>query len=333
MEYQKFVDALFDLGRKEGFEDMEVYFQKNKEFETTVFKSEVDKFSISEVAGLSFRGLFDNKMGYAYTEVLDEKSITMLIGEAKANAQVIESDDLVVISPPQSGFVDVDVFNPELETISKAEKIEFLKKVEEEVMSLDSRIQSLAYNLYTDVEHELRITNTKGMDLYQKGNLAIAFVMALAVENGENKTGLHMILDRDFRNYDYKAAAKKVVEEATASLGSKTVKSKSYPTVFRNDCAAALLGAFQSVFNAEMVQKDLSLMKGQIDQVVAGECVTLVDDPFMTNGFGNQSFDAEGTPTVKTEIVKAGVLKSYLHNVKTATKDSVASTGNASKAS
>lgn len=333
MEYQKFVESLFELGSKEGFEDMEVYFQKHKEFETTVFKSEVDKFSISEVAGLSFRGVFDNKMGYAYTEILDDQSIAMLVREAKANAQAIESEDKVVISSPQTGFVDVDAFNSGLNEISKAEKIEFLKKVEEEVMKLDSRIKSLAYNLYADFENELRIKNTKGMDLCQKSNLAVALIMALAVENGENKTGICMVLDRDFRNFDYKAVAQKVVQEATSLLGSKSVPSKSYPVVFRNDCAASLLGAFESVFNAEVVQKDLSLMKGRLNEVVAGSCVTLVDDPFMKNGFGNASFDAEGTPTKKTEIIKEGQLMSYLHNVKTATKDGVASTGNASKMS
>lgn len=333
MDYQKFVDALFDLGQKEGFDDMEVYFQNNKEFETTVFKNEVDKFSISEVAGLSFRGLYNHKMGYAYTEILDDASIVMLVKEAKENAKAIESDDVVVISKAQTGFVDVDAFDAGLNGVSKAEKIDFLKKVEKEVMSLDSRIQSLAYNLYTDMESELRITNTRGVNLYQKSNLAVAFVVALAVENGENKTGLHMVLDRDFKNFDYKSVAKKVVFEATSLLGSKPVKSKSYPTVFKNGCAASLLGAFASVFNAEMVQKDLSLMKGFLNKTVAGSCVTLVDDPFMKNGFANASFDAEGSPTQKTEIIKSGDLKSYLHNVKTATKDGVTSTGNASKGS
>lgn len=333
MDYQKFVDKVFELGQSEGFEHMEVYFQKNNEFETTVFKSEVDKFSISESAGLSFRGLYEKKMGYAYTETLDESAITMLVKEAKENATVIESDDEVFIAEPQTGYQAVEAYNETLQTISKAEKIKFLKLVEEEVMKLDPRIQTLAYNLYADYDVAVGIKNTKGLELNQTYNLAVAFVMALAVENGENKTSHVVLIDRDFRQFDYKKTAREVVEKTVALLGAKTVPSKSYPVIFKNECAASLLGAFQSVFNAEVVQKNLSMMKDRIDQPVASDVVTLIDDPFMADGFGNSSFDAEGTPTKKTELIKKGILNSYLHNLKTAKKDGVTSTGNAAKRS
>ncbi len=79
MVYQKFVDQLFEQGKKIGFEDMEVYFQKGKSFETTLFQSQVDKYSISDDAGLSFRGIFDGKMGDAFTVILDDASISMLV--------------------------------------------------------------------------------------------------------------------------------------------------------------------------------------------------------------------------------------------------------------
>lgn len=333
MKYQKFVDEVFELGKKEGFEDMEVYFQRNNEFETTVFKSEVDKFSISDSAGLSFRGLYSGKVGYAYTELLDEESVEMLVVEAKENASAIESEDVVVIADKQTGYKEVDAFNTELEHITKSEKIELIKKIEEEAMKLDPRIKSMAYNMYLDMADEIRITNTKGMDLNQKSNLAVAYVMALAVENGENKTGTVLLMDRDFRNFDYKTTAKKLVDKTVSLLGAKTVPSKSYEVILKNECAASLLGAFTGIFNAENVQKNLSVMKGKLDTDVASDIVTLIDNPFMNGGFGNASFDAEGTPTKKTEIIKDGMLKSFLHNVKTATIDNVESTGNAAKGS
>ena len=333
MKYQKFVDALFDLGKKEGFDDMEVYFQQNKDFETTVFNQEVDKFSISEVAGLSFRGLYNNKMGYAYTELLDEASIEMLVTEAIGNAKAIESEDKVDIAEPQTGYQEVIAYDKRLSDISKADKIEFLKKVEVEAKGLDKRVKSLSYNLYMEAEQDIKITNTKGLNLSEKSNLGIAYVNVLAVSGEENKTGHVLILDRDFDNFDYKAVAKKAVEETVSQFGAKPVKSKSYPVVLQNECAASLLGAFASVFNAEMVQKDLSLMKGKLTEIIASDVVTLLDDPFMVGGHANKSFDAEGTPTKQTEIIKNGQLNSFLHNNKTALKDGILSTGNASKGS
>lgn len=255
MEYQQFVDRLFELGKAEGFNDMEVYYQQDKSFETTVFNQDVDKFNISEVAGLSFRGLYNEKMGYAYTELLDESSLKMLVEEAKANAQAIESSDKVEIALPQEGYQEVESFNEGLYDYSKADKIEFLKLMEEEAKALDDRIQSLSYNLYLEQEQSIKINNTKGMDLNFKMNTGICYVVALASSEGQNKTGFELLIDKDFKNYNYKEMAKRVVEKTVSQFGAEPVVSKAYPVVFKNDCAASLLGSFQSVFNAEVVQK------------------------------------------------------------------------------
>lgn len=333
MEYQLFVDKLFELGRHEGFEAMEVYFQEDKKFESTVFQGEVDKFSISEVAGLSFRGLYHEKMGYAFTEKLDEASIEMLVREAKSNAEVIESDDKIDISEPKTGYQTVEAFYPDLAEVSKADKIAFLKAVEKEAKSLDARVQAVSYNLFMESESSVRITNTKGLNLSDRQNIGIGYISILAVENGINKSGSKLIMTGDFKAFDYKKVAKDAVAHAVSQFGAQSVPSKQYTVVFENQCAAGLLAAFNSVFNAEVVQKDLSMMKGRLGDTVASACVTLVDDPFMNKGFGNASFDAEGTPTEKTCIIEKGVLKTFLHNNKTALKDGVQSTGNASKAS
>ena len=231
MKYQAFVEELFELGKKEGFADMEVYFQQDKSFETTVFNQEVDKFSISESAGLSFRGLYNDKMGYAFTEILDQSSIEMLVREAKDNALAIESEDKVEIANTQSGYQEVIAYNAKLSERAKADKIEFLKKVEVEAKSLDDRVKSLSYNLYMESEQDIKITNTKGMDLSEKQNLGIAYVNVLAVSGEENKTGHAIVLDRDFANFDFKAVAKKAVENTVSQFGASPVPSKSYPVV------------------------------------------------------------------------------------------------------
>jgi PmbA protein len=53
-----------------------------------------------------------------------------------------------------------------------------------------------------------------------------------------------------------------------------------------------------------------------------------VDDPFMKKSPRSGSFDDEGVATKYKELVKDGKLTGYLHNLKTAKKDEVGSTGN-----
>ena len=333
MKYETFVDQLFEKGKAQGFESMEVYYQKDKNFETMVFKGEVDKYSISESAGLSFRGIYKNQMGYAYTEILEASAIDMLIQEAKSNAQVLEIQEETFIGHPHEAYEPLDAYNEAIIKVSKKDKIDYLKAVESEAVTLDEHVKAIGYNVYAEVESELAIKNTNGLDLSQKSNLAIGYIMGIASDGKSSKTAGVLTLARDFRDFDFKATAKEVVKKAVNQLGAKQVPSKAYPVILENDCASSLLASFQSVFNAEVVQKDLSMMKGKIDAIVASPCVSIVDDPFLEGGFGNISFDAEGTPAQKTDLISQGVLKSYLHNLKTAKTERVSSTGNASKSS
>ncbi|RLF05258.1 MAG: TldD/PmbA family protein [Thermoprotei archaeon] len=62
---------------------------------------------------------------------------------------------------------------------------------------------------------------------------------------------------------------------------------------------------------------------------VASERFTLLDEPRNPELLGSTAFDDEGMPTRNKPIIEEGVLKTLLHNTKTASKMGAASTGNA----
>jgi PmbA protein len=78
------------------------------------------------------------------------------------------------------------------------------------------------------------------------------------------------------------------------------------------------------------VQKNMSLLKGKLNAEIGSPLFTLADDPFLKKSPRSRSFDDEGVATRYKEVVKNGVLTTYLHNLTTAKKDGVSSTGNAS---
>ena len=327
MKYKELADNIFKQG-KDKFEDMEVYVEKVKTIEIAVFNGEIDKYNISDTEGLSLRGINENKMGYSYTEKVDESSIDMLIEEAYENGKHIDALEKEIIFSGSDRYEEVDNFNKELQETPLENKIEFTKALEKEALSLDSRIVAVNYCMYNEVEYSKYLINTKGLNLEDNGNLAYAFVVVVAKEGEDTKTGISYVISKDFKDFDYKKLAKEAVNEALSLLGAKPVKSKEYPVVFRNDVFANILGAFQSVFYAENVQKGLSLLKDKIDKPIATKKFTLVDDPFVEGGFNTSPFDGEGTATYCKKIIDEGVLKTYLYNWKTALKDGVESTGN-----
>ena len=101
--------------------------------------------------------------------------------------------------------------------------------------------------------------------------------------------------------------------------------------LFRPYAFCDLISAFSPMFSADEAQNGRSLMANKEGEAVADPLVTITDDPF--DPAAPRAFDGEGTPCKTKAIVENGVLRTLLHNLKTAAKAGVESTGNAARPS
>jgi PmbA protein len=328
-----FAEKVLTFGESKGLKDMEIYYDCSSELSVKTYLGNIDSFSVSNSEGVSFRALHNGKMGYAYTEKVDESSIPFLVEEAMQNAIIIDSDDKENIYVGADTYKKIDNYNPALDEVTEEQKIQLALDLEKEASSLDNRIQSIQYCVYGDVAGETKIINSKGLSLSSKSNIAFAYVGVVAKDGDDLKTGMAYKATNDFSKIDPKSIAQEAVEEAISMLGAESVQSGNYPIILRNNAACDLLESFSDVFSAENVQKNLSLLKGKIGEQIASGSLNIIDNPHMENGFASNPFDGEGYPTQFKKVIENGILKTYLHNQKTAEKDGVSSTGNASRGS
>ncbi len=327
------IHSLFEKGRIKGFTSQEVYYQESKKLAISVFNGQVDKFTLSEDGGMSYRVIYHGKMGYAYSERFDDEAIEMLLDEAFGNAEVIESEDEVFLHDGSGTYTKIDDFNPELSKQPIDDKIKFLVDLESELKAHDSRIKRLSYNNYVEVESSRLIINTEGLDVEDKSNYCLAYAMPVVQSNGDTRTGLGYDIGNDFYTLSSSKIIMDAAKESLGMLGAEPITSKTCPVVVKNEAFAQLFSAYMGIFSADRVQKDISTLKGKIGQIIASEMITLVEDPHMSGAMASSSFDSEGVPTASKRIIEKGVLKTYLYNLKTARKDGIESTGNASKGS
>lgn len=333
MDIQEFKELVFVAGKKAGLEDMEIYVQRVDNFSVRIFEKEIDGYSVSVEQGVGFRARYNGKIGYAYVEALDSGSVDLLVEGAKANAKIVDSTDEIEFYAGADKYPVVEAYTEELAKVSAEEKIDFAKQLEAEAFAADERVSMVNWATTMYRETEVFIANTKGLEQSYRNNGAVAFVMALVREGEQTKTGGRQVMGSDWKKFDAKKLAREAVEEATSLLGAASVKSGDYRVMLRYDVMANLLDTFASVFSGEAVQKGLSLLQGKVGQKVAAPMVTLIDDPLLANGFASAPFDDEGVPTRTKKVIDSGLLTTYLHNLKTAKKDGVESTGNASRAS
>ncbi|RHW41625.1 TldD/PmbA family protein [Neobacillus notoginsengisoli] len=326
-------EMLFREAEKNGFSDVEVYFEKKEVFGCKVYKGEIDQYEIAEDGGLSFRGKIDGKMGYAYTEKLDEASISFLIRNARENAEVLNDEEGEELFPGSGHYEQGNFYSESLESVSIAEKIEFIKEVERELLAFDPRIQPTDYCMIRNESVTRTLSNNKGLHVRDRLNFLYAYVEAIVKEGEEIKTAFEFTVTKDFNEMNAKALAKRAAESAIAQLGSRSIENKHYPVLLRNDAAANLLAVYSVNFSAEEAQAGKSPLHDKGGKAIASGKVTIVDDPFLGGGVGCRTFDSEGVATRKLTVVKSGILQTLLHNQKTAKKSGTETTGHANKQS
>jgi len=340
MTYNDFKDALFTEAKIYGFSDWEIYYSAGNSFSVKVFDGEIAEYKNTDSVGLSFRGTYNGRMGYAFTEKLDPTVIFSLVKNAADNANVIESDEIEKLYPGDSAYPEVKSYNPALQNVSAKEKIDLALAMEKCTYAQDPRVKSIDYCQLGTMESTVSIANSFGLDLSNKSNFAYAYVVARVEDNGITKTGFEVWYGNDLTQFSYKSVASAAVKRAISYLGAKSVESATYPVIFDNRSACDLMSAFSSVFFAENAHKGFSLLKDKAGETIAASHITLRDDPEgpILNGhkyetYDSSSFDSEGVATKKKAVIENGVLKTLLYNTKSAAKDGTVSTGNGFKPS
>lgn len=331
MDIQSLKLKIFDRAKEEGFTDCEIFYSSSESLKVNVFKGDIEKFDITQSGGLSFRGFFDDKIGYAYSEKIDDSIIDNLISYAKQNAIIIDSNEKEFIYEGDKEYKQVKTYYENLEEVGIEELKVLGLDIEKEVLSKDDRIISCNHCIVSKAYNKLYISNTKGLELNKKSNYIFAYVSCLAKDNDIIKSGSCIKGGFSLDTINAKEIGKEAVEEAITSLNASSLKSQKYNVIFKNESFVDLLSCFVSNFYAENVQKGFSLLKNKVGEKIASDKINIVDEPLLEGGFGSCGFDYEGVACYNKNIVENGVLKTYLYTLKSAEKDKVKSTGNGFK--
>lgn len=90
---------------------------------------------------------------------------------------------------------------------------------------------------------------------------------------------------------------------------------------------SALLGAISGV----AVARGTSFLKDKLGQKIFPESITIIDDPHRARGLRSRAFDAEGLLPQKRSVIDAGILTTWLLDLRSARQLKMRSTGHAAR--
>jgi len=323
---------LIEEAKLAGIDPVEVYSQMSEQESIKVFRNNVDGLTIAQSGGIAVRGIYQGKMGYCFMEEDSDENIPLIIQLIKENAESLEIEDTSKIFEGSSSYPEIHSDENLMASTPMNTKIDLLKEVEQKLAAADPRIVQVMATVMQTVNVDTAIQNSLGLDVSKKESYTFFYSMALAHENGDNKSGMDFKVLRSLDDVNVDEFVEKVKNEVVGKLGAKQVKTGKYKVILKNSAMSDLLGALTGLFNGEQVYKGISKLAGKLDTQIFDEKITIVDDPLKKNGLNSTAFDDEGVASSTKQIVDHGVLKMFLHNQKSAAQMNTVSTGNGFKA-
>jgi PmbA protein len=127
------------------------------------------------------------------------------------------------------------------------------------------------------------------------------------------------------------AVGRRAGERALRRLGARPVPTCEVPVLFEPMVARSLLGQLAGCLSGGAIYRQASFLQDRMNDRIASELVTVIDDGRLPGGLGSRPFDGEGLPTRRNVLVASGRLQSWLLDSYTGRKLDLPSTGNASR--
>ena len=331
MNFELIKKALVDALAIAGITEYEIYYTSGIDNSIGTLNKEVNTFSSSNNGGLCLRLVQDGRMGYASTELMTEGEMEELVGRAVANAKATEKPNNVGIYGGGEEYEENRI--PAFVPVSTATLRSAAIKSGEAIFAKSDKVQLGTESQAISSGFDIRIVNSHGIDLACSCGINALVGQAVVMDRGEMQADYSL---KEFKEDNLDAVidelATDAVTDALAKIGAGLVQSGKYNVVISGKQMRSLLSVFSSAFSGKAVIDGMSPLATKLGEVIAAPIVTITDDPQREGSSVGLTFDAEGVPTHRHEVVEGGVLKMFLHNRETAQQMGTVTTANASKA-
>ncbi|MCU7814410.1 MAG: metalloprotease TldD [Candidatus Thiodiazotropha sp. (ex Rostrolucina anterorostrata)] len=314
-----------------GVDAADLYFQSSR-LESWVLEDGIIKEGAHNIEqGAGIRVISGEKTGFAYS---DELQLPTLLEAARAARAITRggADQSVRIAGmpmPKQLYAPI---NP-LPSLSEIEKIDLLRRVDNEARQQDSRVKQVIVSLVGahDVVLVAAIDGTLNADIRPLIRLNVHVIVEQGSRREQGSSGGGARENFDYFLHEERALgyAHEAVRQALVNLEAVDAPAGAMPVVLGPGWPGVLLHeAVGHGLEGDFNRKGTSAFSGRMGEQVAATCCTVVDDGTLPGRRGSLNIDDEGTPSQNTVLIENGILKGYMQDKHNACLMKVDSTGN-----
>ncbi len=312
---QSVMERVIDCGISKGAEFVEIFGEDKFETKITLIEGKVETASNERIFGLGLRLFGNGQQVYAYTNDFSEDNLIKIVLRL-IDALNVQTKNNVTLNMLKNNIENKHLVFFYPNDVSKLEKVRIMKLAHEGAKNFSNLITQVVVR-YWDYDQKVFIANSEGLVVDDRRVRTRLMVSAVASKNGEQESGFNgpgAGMGVEFFNfvnpYDIGAEAARIAhrmvqaEYAPAGRMPVVIANEFGGVIFHEACGHAL--------EATSVAKGASVFANKLNQKVAADCVSAVDDGTIPNAWGSANIDDEGTPTQRNVLIENGILKNYL---------------------
>ncbi len=297
-------------------------------FESNRLKSS----QVEETRGIAVRVVKNGRLGFAASS--DESAMGKLVTNVLESADY--GDEIPIAFPDPQPAPQVVTYDRAITELPIPRLVEIGQEIVDLILEVepDARVN---VSLERGVQH-LSLQNQAGTEISLERS-PLSIFLEISRVKGDDVLLMFDVAGTTVWEEDYMASARRLAQKLEMAKRSANIRSGRMPVLFAPTGALVLGLPLMMGFNGKNVYTGISPMADKIGEKLFDAKITVVDDATIDGKFGSAAYDDEGVAHRRNALIKEGVLKSFLYDLKTAAQtlarsvesSGVESTGNGSR--
>lgn len=312
---KKLIKKVLDAALSTAGDFAEVFIEDKFQTDATMLSSKVQAVNNAKVFGIGIRVAQGFNRVYGYTNSVEEDVLVKLASDL---AQSFPGEPVGLkfeLQELQVGDLHQATIDPA--TVSIDKKVDLLYRSDKAARAYDECIQQVQVR-YQDYTQHVWIANSEGTYVKDTRTRTRLFIAAIAANEVTKQTGYYGPgASYGFEFYsdhvNVEEAAQEAARVAKTMLYAEECPSGKMPVVIDNGFGGVIFHeAVGHSLEATSVAKGASVFSGRKGELIANPIISAVDDGTIPHAWGSATYDDEGNKQAKRQLIKDGILTSYM---------------------
>jgi TldD protein len=329
------VAKILEYGLQQGADFTEVFVEDSVASSINLLDQKIEEINSSNSFGIGVRLLYGNEAYYGYSSDPDEANLLKLTGNLGQSQKEGHSGEMQSLQPQSIEDIHHIAVNPE--TVSKSERVELLRELNNKTRNHGDDIQQVTVNM-SEKKRSVLIANSEGIWAEDSRNYSRMRLSAVAEKGDGPQTAAESpgVLGgyEFFQDLNLEELAENAAQSALRMAAAGYIDGGKMPVILGNGFGGVIFHeACGHPLETEAIRKHASPFCEKIGERVGQSILTAIDDGTIANKWGSCNVDDEGTPTQKTVLIENGILNNYLSDRIGAGQVGISRTGSARRES